>query len=93
MHLHFVLRNIFKSVYYPDFQYVALILKAEFFEEEELIADGKSGSENLELPCQRFFIYLLLVLYFAVMIRCIRVISDTLSQILLSAQQLLLTDL
>lgn len=30
---------------YHDFQYVALIFKVELFEEEELIADGKSSSE------------------------------------------------
>jgi len=41
---------------YHDFQYVAPILKVELFEEEELIADGKSSSENLELQCQRIFI-------------------------------------
>lgn len=41
---------------YHDFQYVALILKAELSEKEELVAVGKSSSENLELEFQRTLI-------------------------------------
>lgn len=41
---------------YHDFQYVALILKAELFEKEELVAVGKSSSEKLELEFQRTLI-------------------------------------
>lgn len=44
---------------YHDFQYVALILKAELSEKEELVAVGKSSSEkfgiripeDLDLAC------------------------------------------
>lgn len=45
-----------KLMCYHDFQYVALMPKVELFEEEELIADGKTSLENLELQHQRIFI-------------------------------------
>lgn len=52
----FCIMKCLKLMCYHDFQYVALMSKVELFEEEELIADGKSSPENLELQHQRIFI-------------------------------------
>lgn len=52
----FCIMKFLKLMCYHDFQYVALMPKVELFEEEELIADGKTSLENLELQHQRIFI-------------------------------------